>query len=354
MAPQRTLVIFSRVTFTAALILLTSAGRVAVSVTRDAPAQLIRARALALTHHEVDLAWTALTHAASGYRIARDGAALVTVPADSTQYVDDTAQPGTRYSYSVLALDATGAVVAEAESVEVVTPVLPDTPDETPPTDPEDFTANARPGYILLDWYASHDNTDVTAYVIRRNGQRLTLVHGGVLEYYDGDVSPGTEYRYSLEAIDASGNRSRVIDSDSVRAADSRKLFLPAIETAPVTTGNAALNAAAYDPKLRRYPYLTDLVNGHVAINWATDGSSTIGSVTYGRVGVESCTANSVAATKNTVYVNAVATFQWKAQLSLLPNTQYCYRVFLGASGATDLLGSDPSPTFWTQVPAGK
>jgi hypothetical protein len=45
-----------------------------------------------------------------------------------------------------------------------------------------------------------------------------------------------------------------------------------------------------------------------------------------------------------------VNVYQWKAQLTLTRGVQYCYRVFLGS---TDLLGSDPSPTFFTQVPAG-
>jgi hypothetical protein len=114
---------------------------------------------------------------------------------------------------------------------------------------------------------------------------------------------------------------------------------------------------AAYDARLKRYPYLTDLVNdpndpgkGYVAINWATDRSATTGSVRWGAVaGDGSCTASTVvAASQTALTVNSVPEYQWKALLTLTPGTQYCYRVYLST---TDLLGGDPAPRFWTQVP---
>ena len=108
---------------------------------------------------------------------------------------------------------------------------------------------------------------------------------------------------------------------------------------------------AAPSSMLRRYPYLTDLVTTNVTINWATTTAGTTGSVTYGRVGTETCTAHTASATKTTITVGSTTEYQWKAMLSgLATNTAYCYRVF---AGTTDLLGSDPSPVFHSQVPAG-
>ena len=102
--------------------------------------------------------------------------------------------------------------------------------------------------------------------------------------------------------------------------------------------------AAAPSSMLRRYPYLTDLVTTNVTINWATTTAGTTGSVGYGRVGVESCTAHTESATKTTITVGSTTEYQWKATLSgLATNSAYCYRVF---AGTTDLLGSDPSPVF--------
>ena len=45
--------------------------------------------------------------------------------------------------------------------------------------------------------------------------------------------------------------------------------------------------------------------------------------------------------------------YQWKAKLTgLTPNVKYCYRIFFGTT-SIDLLGGDPSPQFWSALPAG-
>ena len=112
---------------------------------------------------------------------------------------------------------------------------------------------------------------------------------------------------------------------------------------------------ASYSPALRRYPYLTDVVGKYATINWATDRSDTSGLLRYGKVGAEACTAHAVIPTKTPIFVNGSLQYQWKAQLELLPGTQYCYRVYLGTSPVSqiDLLGTDPAPSFWSQVPTG-
>jgi hypothetical protein len=108
---------------------------------------------------------------------------------------------------------------------------------------------------------------------------------------------------------------------------------------------------AAFASQLTRYPYLTDVTQGFATINWATDRSGTKGSITYGKVGTETCSAHKVSGSKTSIVVKSANEYQWKAKLTgLQPNSQYCYRVQLGT---TDLLGSDPSPVFWSQIPAG-
>src|SRR5919198_2848463 len=112
---------------------------------------------------------------------------------------------------------------------------------------------------------------------------------------------------------------------------------------------------SSYSPALRRYPYLTDTIGSYATINWATDRSDTSGAVRYGKVGSEACTAHYASAIKTPISVNGVLEYQWKAQLNLIPGTQYCYRVYLGTSPVSriDLLGSDAPPNFWTQIPSG-
>jgi hypothetical protein len=115
---------------------------------------------------------------------------------------------------------------------------------------------------------------------------------------------------------------------------------------APLTPG--------YSSALRRYPYLTDVVNsasgtvGYATVNWATDRSATTGSLAWGPMVAGACTPSTqVTATRAVISVNAVGLYQWKAMLTLQPDRQYCYRPSLGS---LDLLGSDASPVFRTQV----
>jgi fibronectin type 3 domain-containing protein len=330
-------------------------GLPAAGVNEVAQPQPVAATALAVTMREVRLFWTPM---AGQYDIWRDGRRVAVIPATEGGYIDTNVQPGRNYAYAVsIATNAPGGPTgATRNNLTITTPVMPDEPDTVAPTKPDDFTANPRPGYILLDWYASHDNTDVTVYVVRRDGQSLAMVHASQLEYHDTTVRPGMDYSYSIHAIDASGNQSSVATTESVRAITGYQSFFPFVAQSGDSTSSTPVSrtaVTAYSPNLRRYPYLTDLVAGFATFNWATDNTVSVGAVTYGRVGSEPCTANSVTATRNTVYVNAVTTYQWRAQVALQPNTQYCYRVYGGAGNSNDLLGSDPSPQFWTQVPLG-
>lgn len=129
-------------------------------------------------------------------------------------------------------------------------------------------------------------------------------------------------------------------------------LFVSGVFTVSTASGSSA---DSYSPALRRYPYLTDVVSSYATINWATDRSESSGGVRYGKAGSESCTAHYVIGTRSPISVNGISQYQWKAQLDLEPGVQYCYRVYSGTSpsGEIDLLGSDPAPTFWTQVPMG-
>ena len=99
---------------------------------------------------------------------------------------------------------------------------------------------------------------------------------------------------------------------------------------------------------LRRYPYLTDLVGGHVIVNWATTRTIERGVVHYGRVG-NNCQGRTAPGERVAITVGTVPEFQWRASLNkLAPDTQYCYRVF---GDGTNLLDNDPAPRFTSQMP---
>jgi hypothetical protein len=134
----------------------------------------------------------------------------------------------------------------------------------------------------------------------------------------------------------------------------AHRCALPALVLAFVLSGVAP--AGAYVSQLKRYPYLTDTVNGGAAgyatVNWATDRSASTGSVLWGEVGSDDICVptTTVTATRTSISVSGVSEYQWKAQLVLGAGRHYCYRVRLGS---VDLLGVEPSPRFWTQVPSG-
>lgn len=129
----------------------------------------------------------------------------------------------------------------------------------------------------------------------------------------------------------------------------------PAVPTAIVAglvAAALALTCAApvdaASGRLTRYPYLTDLVTSSVTVNWATARSAAAGTVRYGRVGTERCTARVARARRSSILVGRVPQTQWSARLRLAPDQRYCYRVRLGR---LDLLGRDPAPTFLSQLP---
>ena len=136
------------------------------------------------------------------------------------------------------------------------------------------------------------------------------------------------------------------------RVAQSFRLVIPALavllSAAWMVSIAAPSASAATSSALTRYPYLTDATQTSMTINWATDTTGTTGSVVWGPAG--NCTATTTAATKASMTVISKAEYQWKATIPVSPDTQYCYRVRLGA---TDLLASDATPTFTSQVRAG-
>lgn len=113
--------------------------------------------------------------------------------------------------------------------------------------------------------------------------------------------------------------------------------------------------AFAYEPQLTRYPYLTDVVGSSATVSWGTDRSRSSGRVRYGEAGAGSCTARSATASRSSITVNGVPQYHWRANLTgLSAGARYCYRVEFGTSSPViDLLGTDPSPAFAGQLPAG-
>src|ERR1700675_1589468 len=76
----------------------------------------------------------------------------------------------------------------------------------------------------------------------------------------------------------------------------------------------SAAGAAAFDSRLTRAPYLTDLVGLHVNVNWATDRSQATGSLQWGPVTSGTCSlTNTQNANRVSITVGSVLEYQWTA-----------------------------------------
>ena len=220
-----------------------------------------------------------------------------------------------------------GGIVASCLGAILLFAVASWTIDVAPPSTPTGLNASASATSVTLSWDPSTDDVGVTGYDIYRGGSLLASV-GAVTVYADSTVATGVTYSYAVDARDGAGNVS--------------------LQSSPVW----ARPTASYNAHLTRAPYLTDLVDLHVAVNFATDQSATTASVVYGAVGTGgSCSPSTVAsASRITISVGTVFEYQWKGDITLPATGTYCYRVYLGT---TDLLGANASPAFTTQVQFG-
>jgi hypothetical protein len=125
---------------------------------------------------------------------------------------------------------------------------------------------------------------------------------------------------------------------------------------------------SGYSSLVTRVPYLTDVTQTSVDVNWATT-SAVAGSLEWGPLG--SCTlhsatvpsslpsliplsGSSASATGRAFTVGSVNEYQSTVVLNgLSPSTTYCYRVLSGGAAPVDLLGSNSSPYFTTLDPVG-
>ena len=80
--------------------------------------------------------------------------------------------------------------------------------DKEPPTVPTDFTATPAVYAVFLQWTASTDNVGVDHYKIFKDGAFETLIDGNSTSMTISNLSPDTEYTFSIRAYDAKGNES--------------------------------------------------------------------------------------------------------------------------------------------------
>lgn len=165
----------------------------------------------------VDLSWTEATDnvAVAGYRVLRDGVDIGSVSAGDTTFQDSGLTRSTPYTYSVVAVDASGNVGPPASATVETGP-----PDTVPPSAPADFVATGLSATSVgLTWVAGTDDVAVAGYRIVRNGIAVTTATGTT--WTDTGRAPSTSYTYQVATLDRAGNASDAVTATATTLRDT-------------------------------------------------------------------------------------------------------------------------------------
>jgi fibronectin type 3 domain-containing protein len=160
-------------------------------------------------------------------------------------------------------------------------------PDTTAPSVPGGVgTTVTAPREITVRWNPSTDDLGVASYAVVRDGVALATVPATATSYVDGGLASATTYRYTVAAIDGTGNRSAPSASAAATTPDTQAPSVPVLASAtPVAFDRVALvwSASADDVAVAGYGiYRGDVEVATVdgAVTTYTD-SSLAGASTY-------------------------------------------------------------------------
>lgn len=123
-------------------------------------------------------------------------------------------------------------------------------PDTEKPSKPENLKGIATQSSVALSWSASTDNIRVSHYNIYKNNQLVGT--STTTNYTVTNLLPDTTYSFTIEAVDAAGNRSTPSDSLIVKT-HATTLEVPSAPThlvvKSVTQNTVTLSWTANDPK---------------------------------------------------------------------------------------------------------
>ncbi|MDO8521604.1 MAG: fibronectin type III domain-containing protein, partial [bacterium] len=199
--------------------------------------------ATAVSSSQINLSWTASTDAVgvTGYKIYRNGGTTPLATVTTTSYSNTGLSADTSYSYTVKATDVAGNLSLSSASANATTETASVLADTTLPTVPIGLSATAvSSSQINLSWTASTDTVSVTGYKIYRNGGTTPLATVTETSYSNTGLSAGTNYSYTVKAVDAAGNLS--LSSASANATTLAVVIVdtqaPTIPTGLVATKN--------------------------------------------------------------------------------------------------------------------
>ncbi len=221
------------------------------------------------TVSSISLAWNASTDdvGVTGYRVYRSGSLLGTTGA--TNFTDTGLSASSSYTYTVSAYDASNN--ASSQSAPYMTTSSNDT---TAPTIPANLRAtDTKDTSLTIAWDASSDDVGVTGYKVYRDG---ALVGTSLTATYtDTNLTPVTQYGYTVMAYDAANNSS--VASAVFQATTAYDTTAPSIPSGLAatdvtdTTIRMTWNASSDNVAVTGY----DLYRGNVLITSTTGLSFT-------------------------------------------------------------------------------
>lgn len=175
-----------------------------------APATPTDIKAYTTSFTSVKVSWTkdsSSPYPATGYEVYRAAASggpytlIAQVPADTTQYLDDSLVSNTVYHYTVRAINLTSASAAGHEAVARAMA------DNIVPAAPRHLRFwGATPHSVLLRWNEAADNVGVKLYEIFVNGEKLHSSRDTTFTV--GGLDSAATYLFTVRAVDHAGNVS--------------------------------------------------------------------------------------------------------------------------------------------------
>ena len=183
----------------------------------------------AVTHNSVTLSWTPPNGVITGYHILRaTGTQPMSVIASdvastTTQYVDDSVEPETAYSYAVVAVndaaEGPASAIATTETDPLPVVIVNSNPGNgarsvarngTLPATATGLTLTASFDWVTLSWDTMADASIIDYRIWRGpNASNMQVLVNNTeslsTDYIDSTVEPNTKYRYAVAAINANG-----------------------------------------------------------------------------------------------------------------------------------------------------
>lgn len=144
----------------------------------------------------------------TGYDVYRGRTRVERVPSGKHMVDVVGLKPSTAYTFTVRARDAEGNVGPASKKLTVTTPAAASEDREPPsrPGSPRGATEGSRA--VTLSWGASKDDRGVVSYEIYQGTSKIHSVRGSDRETLVTGLRPGTEYRFTVKALDAANNAS--------------------------------------------------------------------------------------------------------------------------------------------------